>query len=453
MVKQKSGIGYMLRAPGGRTFVVVWAGQLVSNVGSSMTAFALGLWVFGETGSATQLATIILASRLPMLVMSPFAGALVDRWNRRRAMIISDTGAAVGTLATALLLATGTLEIWHLYVTLAFSGIFQTFQFPAYSAATTMLVAKEHYGRASGLVQLAGSVGNVAAPTLAAVLVVTGGLTAVFVIDFVTFLVAVGTLAAVRIREPQRTATPGRGVGALLRESKQGFAFVGARRGLLVLLLSFTVVNFAFSFQSVLLIPLLLSMTTEATAGVVVSIGALGLVGGSLALSVWGGPSDRIKGLYGALVFMAVGLAIMGAAPSIAAVIVGTVLMHATHPIAGGSSQAIWQSKVPPEMQGRVFAVRQVMAIAAAPIAFILAGRLADGFFEPLMREGGGLAESVGTIIGVGAGRGVGLMFILIGVLVGLTVAVAWRHPRIRNLEQEVPDLGAEPVLVGAQTR
>ena len=432
-----------LRAPGARVFGIVWFGQLVSNLGSSMTAFGLSIWVFLETGSATQLALIVLASQAPKLLVSPFAGALIDRWDRRWAMILADTGAALGTFATMLLLVTGNLEIWHLYLTLSFSGLFQAFQFPAYSAATTLLVEPEHYARASGLVQLAGSVGQVAAPTIAAAAVVWSGLTVLFVVDFVTFLFAVGTLLRVRFPATPPTERIGRGIRGLLLEAKLGLDFVLEKRALLVLMLSFVVVNFAFGFTGVLAIPLLLSITSEQTAGLIVSIGAGGIIAGSLVLTIWGGPKNRIAGIYAPILAMGVGLLLMGLRPSVALVVFGLLLMNGTHPIAGGSSQSIWQSKVPPSLQGRVFAIRQVSAIAAAPFAYILAGTLADHVFEPYMADASG---ALGSIIGSGPGRGIGLMFVLIGLFTMAIAAVAWNLPSIRNLETEVPDLVLEEV-------
>jgi MFS family permease len=406
-----------------------------------MTSFGLGIWVYLETGSATQLALIVLAARMPMMLVSPFAGALVDRWDRRRAMIVSDGGAAVGTLFTVLLLVTNNLEIWHLYFTLSFSGLFQAFQFPAYSAATTLLIPKGQYTRASGLVQLAGSIGRVAAPATAAAVVVSGGLSVLFVVDFVSFLVAVGTLLTVRFPAPERVASLSSGVRGLLSDAHDGWRFVTDRRGLLVLLLSFSVVNFAFSFQSVLLIPLLLSMGSETMAGTVVSISALGLVGGSLLMATWGGPSNRLLGLYLGILGMGIGLAVMGLRPSLIVVVVGIILVHVTHPMAGAASQSIWQSKVPPGLQGRVFAVRQMLAIGSAPVAFLLAGTLADNVFSPLLGGDGLLSEVLAGLVGGGEGRGIGFMFVLMGLLVGMTVFYAWRHPRIRGLESEVPDL------------
>lgn len=421
-----------------RTFMVVWVGQVVSNLGSAMTGFGLGIWVYQQTGSATRLALIVLASRVPVLFVSPFAGALIDRWDRRRAMMLADGGAAIGTLVIMLLLLANSLEIWHLYVALSVSGVFSAFQFPAYGAAVTLMVDKDDYARASGFVQLAGSIGRVAAPTAAAAIVVWAGLTPLFVIDFVTFLFAVGTLVVVRFAEPESAERGGRGLMGLLREARLGLDFVLQRRALLILMLSFVVVNFAFAAQSVLLIPLLLETTTEQVAGWVVSIAAGGVVVGSLVLGAWGGPKDRIAGVYLPILAMGAGLSIMGLRPSVPLILAGILLIHLTHPIAGGSSQAIWQSKVPPNLQGRVFAIRQVSAIIASPPAFLFAGALADRWFEPLMADASG---PLATLVGSGAGRGIGLMFVLLGLFVMGVVAVARSHPRIRNLETEVPDL------------
>lgn len=420
-----------------RTFMTVWFGQVVSNLGSSMTSFGLGIWVYQETGSATNLALIVLAARVPALLVSPFAGAIIDRWNRRSAMLLADAGAATGTLAIMILLLTNSLELWHLYLALGLSGVFSAFQLPAYGAAITLMVDKDQYARASGFVQLAGSVGRIAAPAAAAALVVWVGLTPLFIIDFLTFIIAVVTLMAVRFPSPPPAERQGRGVAGLLSEARLGLDFVLERPALLVLMLSFVLVNFAFAFQSVLLIPLLLETTTEQVAGWVVSLAAGAVVVGSVILGAWGGPKDRIAGVYAPIFAMGVGLSLIGLRPSVLLIIAGILLMNGTHPIAGGSSQAIWQSKVPPNLQGRVFAIRQVSAIIASPPAFLLAGWLADKVFEPLVANE---ASPLTQLVGWGPGRGIGLMFVLLGLFVVAVVITAWRNPQIRNLEQEVPD-------------
>jgi DHA3 family macrolide efflux protein-like MFS transporter len=427
--------------PGSRTFGLVWVGQLVSGLGSGMTRFGLALWVFLETGSAMQLSFLVLSSSVPLLLMSPFAGALVDRWDRRRAMIVSDAGAAAATVVAIVLVATGRLEVWHLYITLAAAGAFQAFQFPAYSAAITLLVHPDHYTRASGLVQLAGSVGNIVAPALAAVVVVQFGLGAIFAIDLITFGVAVVTLLVVRFPDYEPVAGAGRGPAALLREARGGLDFVTERRGLLIILVSFLSVNFAFAFQTVLIVPLLLGITTEATAGLIVSIGAGGLLVGSLAVSLTGRPHDRLFGLYAGIGGMGLGLILVGLRPTLALIALGAVVLSLSHPVAGAGSQAIWQAKVPAGMQGRVFAVRQMSAISSSPIAFLTAGWLADSVFEPLFAAD--KTHPLTDILGAGPGRGIGAMLALMGAFVVIVAIAAWKHPRIRNLDTEVPDIAS----------
>jgi hypothetical protein len=301
------------------------------------------------------------------------------------------------------------------------------------------------------MVQLAGSVGRVAAPTLAAVLLVSFGLTWVFVIDLSTFLFAVTTLLFVRFPEPNRSSTPAApGVGALLAEARNGLRFITARRGLFVLLVVFTVVNFTFSFNFVLLIPLLLSVTSPTTVGTVMSISALGVVGGSLLMTAWVGPRDRITGVFVAIGGLGAGFVLAGLRPSLALMVAGVTLVYVVQPVAGSLTQAIWQTKVPPELQGRVFAVRQVMTIAATPVAMLLAGRLADGLFEPFMAGDSTLAVTLGTVVGNGPGRGLGLLFVVLGSVVIATAVIAGSGTSIRNFDDTVPDVVADPLPVGS---
>jgi len=424
-----------------RTFLVVWFGQLVSNAGSNLTSFALGFWVYGETGSATRLALVIVAARTPMLLISPFAGTLVDRWSRRRAMIVADAGAALGTLATALLLATGRLEIWHLYLTLGFAGVFGAFQAPAYTAATTLLVPKRHFGRAAGLVQLAGSVGLVLGPTLGAALLVFAGLTTIFIIDLITFLIAVLTLLVVRFPEPApATHGPDRSWPALWSETKEGLGFVTSHPGLLGLLTASSLSKFAIGFHSVLIYPLLLGFASATTAGAVISTGAFGMVLGSVAMSAWGGPRRRVAGALGALMIAGAGYGLAGLRPSVGLAAGGLFVLLVSLPIADGTARAIWQTKVPPLLQGRVFALQAMLGLAATPLAYLLAGPLADAVFEPLLAAGGPFAGTVGRLTGTGPGRGVGLLFVVLGLFTTLVAAAALLFGRVRRLESEIPD-------------
>ena len=430
---------------GMRVFLIVWGGQFVSLVGTSLTHFALSIWVYQETGSATKLSLVLLASQLPQILFTPIAGALVDRWDRRWAMILADTGAGIGTLSIALLLFTDNLQIWHLYVALGMSGIFQSFQWPAYSAATTLLVSKEQYGRAAGLVQMAEAVGQVIAPAIAGVALAVGGLKTVIFIDVMSFLVAVGTLLVVRFPRAKLSAAGAAAAGSLLSEAKYGWTYIKERHGLLALLLYFASVNLVFGFVGVLVFPLILGFADEVAMGNAFTLAGIGMVAGSLLMSAWGGPKRRVNGVLGSDLILGLALMVLGLRPSITMIVVGGMMAFFVVPIANGSSQALWQAKVEPDLQGRVFAVRRVLAQIAGPIAMIMAGPLADRVFEPLLQEDGALAESVGSIVGVGPGRGIAFLFIILGGLSVLFTLIAYLYPRLRNLEDEIPDFDEVP--------
>ncbi|MBM4429068.1 MAG: MFS transporter [Chloroflexi bacterium] len=428
-----------------RTFVLIWFGQLISLTGSGLTGFALGVWVYQRAGSVTQFALISLFTALPGIVFSPVAGALVDRWDRRWAMILSDTGAALCTLSVGLLLLANRLEVWHIYLAMGISSAFSAFQWPAYSAATTLLVPKEHYGRAGGMVQISQAVAQIASPVLAGALMVTIGVEGVILLDFGTFLFAVCTLLVSRVPRPQVTADGKAGRGSLLHEAAYGWTYIRARPGLLGLLLFFAGSNFATGIVGVLFTPLVLSFATAAVLGLLMSIGGIGLLAGSLMISAWGGPKRRVYGILGAHLVMGVVLFAAGFPPSTWLLGAAAFLFFFSSPVSNACSQAIWLSKTAPDVQGRVFAVRRMIAWASLPLAYLLAGPLADRVFEPLLAEGGALAGTVGQLIGVGAGRGIGLLFIILGAVLLLVTLLAALYPRLRHVETELPNFAADP--------
>jgi hypothetical protein len=436
-----------------RVFLLIWSGQLVSLIGSGLTGFALGVWVYQRTGSATQFALISLFTMLPSIAISPLAGALVDRWDRRWAMILSDSGAALSTLAIALLLIAGRLQVWQIYVAMTISSAFSAFQWPAYSAATTLLVPKRHLGRASGMVQFGQAVGQIASPALAGALVATIQVQGVILIDFATFVFAVLTLLFARVPRPKATAEGAAGKGSLLREAGYGWSYILARPGLLGLLIVFAATNFSTGVVSVLFTPMILSLTNATVLGTLLSIAGLGMLAGSLLMSAWGGPRRRVYGVLAFECLMGVCVIFGGAQVSIPLIAVAVFGYFFSIPIVDGSSQAIWQSRTAPDVQGRVFAVRRMIAWSSLPLAYLIAGPLADHVFEPLLATGGPLAGSVGRLIGVGPGRGIGLLFIVMGVLNMLVPLAGYLYPRLRLVEDELPEVvtdTGEPVVAPA---
>lgn len=427
---------------GMKAFLTIWVGQLVSLLGSGLTGFALGVWVYQRTGSVTKFALIAFFASLPGLLLSPIAGALVDRWNRRRTMILSDCLAAVMSVVLLLLLwdeSRNLLEMWHIYVLTAIASVANALQWPAFTASTTLLVPKQQYGRASGLSQMAQAIAQIVAPFLGALLLQWVQMRGILIIDLATFAFAVVTLLLVRIREPERAPETG-ARRSLWRESTVGWTYLRERPGLLALLILFAGTNFNIGMLQALLTPLILSFAPATSLGTVLSVAGLGMLAGTVAMGAWGGPKRRVNGIFAGLLAQGLILMLGGWQPKVVLIGMAAFVFLAATPIVNGCSQAIWQTKVPPGLQGRVFAVRRMVALSSVPLAYFLAGPLADRVFEPLLAPGGALAGSVGALIGVGEGRGIGFLFVLLGLLVMVCVAIASGYPRLRNVEDELPD-------------
>ncbi len=441
------------RPRGMRDFLVLWSGQVVSSLGSGLSGFALGVWAYRQTGSATALALITLFATLPNTLLSPLAGALIDRWGRRSVLLINNFGCGACTLAMAALYWSGRLEIWHVYMLVLASRCFNVFQLPAFSATTPLLVPPRHLVRANGLVLLGPPAALIASPILAASLMDVIGVGSVIFLDCLSFLIAAATLLAVKIPQPPVSAAGQEGRGSLLYESFYGWTYIRKRPGLLGLLLFFAAANYCLIVVQILLTPLVLSFASTKTLGMVMTSGAAGGLLGGIALGVWGGGRAlrRIPIILGFTVLQGAMLLLGGLRPNAMLVVAATSVALFAVPIIRGSSEAIWQSKVPQDLQGRVFAIRRMIAGVAFPLAGATAGPLADRVFGPLLAPGGALAGSLGGLIGVGPQRGIGLLFMVLGAVTLLSVAAIYKVRAVRCVETELPDVlrGAAPEASG----
>ncbi len=425
-------------------FTVVWIGQIFSLLGTSMTGFAMTIWAYEKTESATALALVGFFFVAPMLIATPFTGALVDRWNRKLMMMLSDLASGAATVIILILYSSGHLEIWHLYLTGAMQGVFQSFQWPAYSAAISTMISKKHYGRANGMLSLAETGSNIFAPILAGALLGIIGVSGILTIDLVTLSIAIAALLVVHIPQP-KVSTEGREAqGSLLKEAVYGFRYIFKRPPLLALQSTFMIGNFLYGVPMAVVAAMILANTNnnEQSLALVNSVGAIGGVVGGLVMSAWGGPKRRVYGVLGGWFGSGLlGLVIMGLGRNLyawaAAAFAGTFLV----PIINGSNQAIWQAKVPPDLQGKVFSIRRLIAWFVSPAAMLVAGPLADKVLEPAMRlETSPLATSVGWLVGTGPGRGMALMFLVGGILTAGVTLVAFSIPILRRVEDLIPD-------------
>lgn len=436
-----------------RAFTVVWAGQVLSLLGTGMSRFALAVWAYQITGEATALALVTFFSVLPAILASPVAGVLVDRWNRKLVMMLSDLLAGVATIGVLYLYVSGGLQVWHLYVAAAFAGVGEAFQWPAYSAAISTMLRKEQYGRADGMMGLASAASEILSPFVAGALLAVIGLGGILVVDIVTFLIAIVTLALVVIPRPAETEFGKAASGGFVQQALYGFRYIWQRPSLFGLLMVFLAANFIFNLAFLPLVPMILARTggNEQLLGIVQSVGAVGGAVGGLWMSLWGGPKRRVVGYLTPMIVSAtLGSILLGLAQSPVVWAFALFCESLVSPVMMGSQQAIWQAKVAPDIQGRVFATRRLLGYFSAPIALLIGGPLADRVFAPAMAPDAPLAQTLGGILGTGDGAGLGLMMVVFGFF-GIFVGIGgFLTPAVRNAETLLPDHD-QPVDVSLQ--
>ncbi len=422
---------------GMRVFFTVWIGQVVSLIASGLTDFSLGIWVFQKTGSVTLFAMISLFAILPQIVLSPLAGSLADRFDRRKIMIVSNIVAGITTLIVSLLLSSDRLEVWMIYIAVTIISSTITFIRPSYASTTITLVPKHQLGRANGMLQIGLSAPQVIAPILAALLVSRIGINTVVLIDFLSYIFALGTLLIVSFPVLAKRTTGKRSVWS---DMSYGLKYLRERPGLMALLGFMAYLNIILALLSLLVTPLVLSFTTTLSLGTVMSSAGAGMLAGSILLSIWGGPKRRINGVLGFIGLGGVFIIATGLWASVPFISTAMFCAFFVLPIAIGCINIILQIKVAPEVQGRVFGTIMMVAMSSIPIAYLSAAPLSEYVFEPLMAQNGALAGSLGQLIGVGPGRGIGLLFMVLGVLAIVGVVAAYLYPRLRLVEDELPD-------------
>lgn len=426
---------------GTRTFFIIWFGQLISLVGSQLTSFALGVWVYDETRSVLMLSLTLVAVQAPMALLSPLAGVLADRWDRRTAMIVSDLGAGLAVLAAAILYLTQRLQPWMVIPINLWMASFGSLMWPAYTAAVTLLVPREQYGRANGIVQLGEAIPQIAGPAAAGALYVIIHLGNLALIDFATYVIAITlTVLFVRIpKPPVSTERPAPGE-SVWQEVRFGWRYIYARPGLFRLLVYFLSLNFLFGILQPLFTPLILDNWDAGVLGFLSMVLGVGMLVGTLVMSAWGGTRRKVYTLLGAALVASCFMAAFGLSNSIPLLAVFGFAFMFMDPMINAASQAIWQSKVAPDVQGRVFGMRRTIAWSTQIVAPLLAGPLADNVFKPALAVGGPLAPLLGPVFGVGPSRGVGLLISLLGLGWLIATAVAFGSSSIRHVERDLPD-------------
>ena len=428
---------------GMRAFYILWAGQFVSIFATRMTNFAITLWAWDLTGTAMGLVLVGVITYFPGVILSPFAGTLIDRWNRKLVLALSDAGAALSTLILLFLFVTGQAEIWHLYLTGALSSAFGAFQYPAYSAVVTTMVPKEQFARANGMRAVVGSASGIAAPLLAGALLSIVDIPTIMIIDLATFGLALFTLSIVLIPQPAPSKEKLAGKGSIWRETLHGLRYILDRHSLAYIFLLFTLSNIHAAFGYPLMTPMILAKTGDDSVilGMSHSAGSIGYLAGGLLMSVWGGPKKRINAVNMSFILWGVfGAFLFGPSWSLPLWLVGSFLMAVFNPIINSAYIAILQAKIEPGLQGRIFGLENAISTISFPLGQLLAGWLADNVFEPAMMPGGALVGYLGSFFGSGRGAGIGVVIMIAGVLAIFNGSLGYLIKPIREIETLLPD-------------
>lgn len=431
------------RLSGMTGFTVVITGQIISVLASMMTNFALSIWLWEHTHKAMGMAAVNVAFIIPMMVMSPIAGAFVDRYDRKLMMMISDLTAVLATVMIFILYLTGALEVWHIYVAAVINGFGNAFQWPAYSAVISTMVPKEQYSRANGMMSLVEAGPGVFAPMIASAVLPIIGTSGILLIDIITFGLAVGALLIVHIPSPEQTVEGQSGKKNLLTEAFYGFPYIFKRPSLLGLQTLFLFGNLFTGITFATFAPMVLSRSNDNYQWLasVQTAGAVGGIAGGLLMSAWKGFKKYSTGVI--LGWASTGLLItaLGFSSTLWVWLPMMAIQSIAINLINTSNQALWQSKVAPDAQGRVFAARRLIAMATQPIAPLIGGLLADQVLEPGMAtETSSLFKIFSPWVGTGPGSGMAILFVIGGFLIVAVGIVGFSIPQIRNVEEILPD-------------
>ena len=408
-----------------RDFYILWSTQSLSQLGSAMTSFALTLWLYEKTGSALGTAALRICTYAPYVLMSIFAGALSDRFDKKKTMLICDLTAALTTAAVFVLYRTGSLRVWHLYMINAVSGLMNTVQQPASEVAYTMLVPKEYYQKTSGLQSLSRSLITVGSPLIAAAVYGLGGLPAAILMDLGTFAAAFLALAFL-IRIPE---IPGKNEneGNVLQLAKEGLAFLKENPMILYVILFLSGVNFVASAFDAVLPALILPNPRggNAVLGFVTSCSGIAMIAGSLLVTVLPNPKDRVKVIYRTMLFsLATENYLLAFSRNPVFWCVGQIVGWILVPVMAANQNVIMRNTVPPRLQGRVYACRNTLQFFTIPIGLVFGGFMVDEVCEPLMENAGSFLR---FLFGTGKGSGAALMMFVLGIL-GTLMCVLFGH-------------------------
>lgn len=419
-----------------REYMILWATQAFSTLGSSMTNFALVIWAYQQTGSALTTSLLTICSYAPYVLLSIFAGALSDKWNKKVTMLVSDSIAALSTVLVLLLLQTGRLEIWHLYFLNTINGLMNTVQQPAADVAVSLLAAKKYYQKVSGMRSFSNSLVTLLTPVFATALLTLTNIQTVIFFDLTTFVIAFTALLCF-VRIPECKESEGIENETVLQAARSGLRYLKLNRGILDLILFLAAINFTASVYNAALPAMMLSRNggSEMALGLVNTFTGIATLIGSVIVSITPAPKSRVRVICNALLFsMSTENFILAFGRSAPVWCIGAVMGWIFIPVMSANMDVIFRNHIPVEMQGRVYSARNTLQFFSIPVGYFVGGVLVDKVFEPFMN--GRPAVSVWTtLFGSGKGTGCAMLFMMIGVVGVITCLVFRKDKHIWSLE------------------
>ncbi|MBU2453590.1 MAG: MFS transporter, partial [Proteobacteria bacterium] len=406
-----------------------------------MTCFAQSVAVYTEMGgSVMDLTLLAVLAQIPGVLITPVAGVLVDRWDRRWVMIIGNTVAALATLSLRMLLVSTSIEIWHLYIFVVIISLANHFQWPAYFSTVPLMVSKDKISSANGLVQMSRSVGILAAPIIAGIAFTNFKLKGVVLFDMSTYLFALTILLFVKIPKVSTNPMKMAKKFSFIEEILYGWKYLTDRRPLLSLLIFFVFANFINAGLRILIIPLGLSFGSPKALGGILSVCALCMILGGITMGIWGGPKRKVYGILSILFMQSLVLIFMIGRPNLTLIIIGLVLITFTDPILNACGGTLWHEKVSLGVQGRVLSIYTMLCAAATQLGSIFAAIMSDYFFIPLFSEDGFLTNHLGHIMGSGNSSAFCFLIIILGTFSLILATIGFLYKPLRFLDSRIPD-------------
>ena len=421
-----------------KNFYKLWLGELISNIGSGMTAFALSVYVYEKTGSVSYISLITLLSFMPSIILSPIGGLLADRYDRRLLMIIGDLFSGLGLIYILWNIQAGEKSIVPIFLGITFSSIFTSLLEPSYRATLTDILDEENYAKASGLIQAAGSAKYLISPVIAGMILSVADIRVILLLDILTFITT--CLMIFLVRKSMNSETQNYKKDSF-KGLLEGLFIIKENRGVYFLVIIMFFVCFFMGFIQILIRPMILALSSVKTAGMMESLCAAGLLIGSLWIGIAGIKKNYSKILAVACFFCGIFMSMTGVNENLAIIGISTFLFFSTLPFMNSCADVLVRVSVPNELQGRVWGLISLITQMGTVTAYIISGVMADYIFEPMFNKNGILVKNIGMIIGTGKGRGIGFMLILSGMGMLIMAIVIWKNGKIREVSEKCVDL------------